>query len=203
MKRPPRGRRHLDTRILLDYLEDRLDPRGSRAVEDHLAGSCSRCRELLHEVGRLVDAMRGDRTPAVPPDVRARALEAFAPRPARESRGLGAWRWASLLFDSRVEPLPAAVRRSVGEARWLRFSLDEHVLEIEAEPETGDLATVRGWLGAPEPELHRIELRAGDEVATVWPDAGGSFSLERVPLAGARMTVQGPSRRWRLPALEP
>jgi hypothetical protein len=189
--------------MLLDYLEDRMDPAGKAAVEVHLAGSCSPCRELLHEVGRLVDAMRADRTSTVPPELRARALTVFAPRgPAKIPRP-APWRWASVLFDSRSEPIAAAVRRAVGEARWLRFALDEHVLELEAEPESGDLTTLRGWLGAPEPQLHRVEVRAGREVASAWPDAGGRFSLERVPLAGASITVQGPDRRWRLPALEP
>jgi hypothetical protein len=189
--------------MLLDYLEDRLDPAGKDDVEVHLAGSCSRCRELLHSVGRLVDAMRADRAPAVPKALRTRALQVFEPRPMTEVAGPSTWRWASVLFDSALAPLPAAVRRAVGDARWLRLALDEHVLELEAELETGDLATLRGWLDAPEPELHRIEVRAGREIATAWPDASGRFSLERVPLAGASITVQGPDRRWRLPVLEP
>jgi hypothetical protein len=193
------GRRHLDARILLDYLEDRLGAAAKAGVEDHLAGSCSRCRELLHEVGRLVDAMRADRTPAVPAALRARALEVFGVRErAPDTQGL-AWRVARLLFDSLSEPLPAAVRRAVGEARWLRFELDSHHLEIEAEPEAQDSVTVRGRLSAPEPALYRIDLEAGGEALSVWPDSGGRFALERVPAGEATITVKGPVDRWRLP----
>jgi hypothetical protein len=199
MKRPPMGRKHLDARVILDYLEDRLGASAKAGVEDHLAGSCSRCRELLHQVGRLVDAMRADRTPPVPAVLRARALEAFGVRErAPETQGL-AWRVARLLFDSLADPLPAAVRRAVGEARWLRFELDPHRLEIEAEPETQDSVTVRGRLSAPEPALYRIDLETGGEALSAWPDSGGRFALERVPAGQAIITVKGPAERWRLP----
>lgn len=202
MKRPPMGRRHLDTRNLLDYLEDRLDAAARAKVEDHLAGSCSRCRELLHEVGRLVDAMRADRTPPVPAAVSARALEALGVRTTPTRADTGVWQVARLLFDSLTEPLPAPVRRAVGEARWLRFALDSHLLEIEAEPETGESVTLRGRLVSPDPALYRIEVVAAGESLTAWPDAAGRFAIERVPIGGASLTVQGPDQRWRLPALD-
>src|SRR5438876_879258 len=133
MKRPPMGRRHLDTRILLDYVEDRLGSAEKRKVEDHLAGSCSRCRELLHEVGRLVDVMRADRTPPVRDALRARARDVFGVHVDASAGAGDAWRVARLLFDTRIDPLPSPARRSVGEARWLRFALGDQVLEIEVE----------------------------------------------------------------------
>jgi len=195
------GRRHLDVPAVLDYLEARLDATAMARVEDHLAGSCSRCRELLHEVGRLVDAMRADRTPPVPAAARARALTTFGVRARVQDSELAAWRRARLLFDSLAAPLPVAVRRAVGEARWLKFALDQHVLEIETEPESGEQVTVRGRLVAPEPAVHRIELVAGSETLTAWPDAGGRFTLERVPTGAARLTVESPDHRWRLPSV--
>jgi len=201
MKRPPTGRQHLDTRILLDYLELRLGAASKAKVEDHLAGSCSRCRELLHEVGRLVDAMRGDRTPPVPEALHTRAIEVFGVREIPVSSP-GVWNAARLLFDSLTQPLPAPVRRTVGEARWLRFALGPHVLEIEAEPETGDAMTLRGRLESSDPALYRIEVVAAGESMTAWPDSGGRFAIERVPGGQMELTVQGPTQRWRLPPLD-
>ncbi|HET9325640.1 MAG TPA: hypothetical protein VFQ05_02585 [Candidatus Eisenbacteria bacterium] len=202
MKRPPIGRRHLDVRLILDYLEERLDANARRNVEEHLAGSCSRCRELLHEVGRLTVAMRGDRTPPVPSEIRARALEVFGVRAERPAFAGFAWQIARLLFDSRQDPIPHAARRAVGEARWLRFALDAHELELEAEPETGDSVTIRGCLAAPDPALYRIEVTAGAESSMAWPDSAGRFSIERVPAGETSVTVQGPGQGWRLPPIE-
>lgn len=199
MKRPPLGRRHLDVRTILDYLEDRLDSNARRNFEEHLAGSCSRCRELLHEVGRLAGAMRADRTPPVPPLVRERALEIFGVRAAVQPSTPSAWQAARLLFDSLVDPVPHAARRAIGEARWLRFALDPHVLELEVEPESGHSLTIRGCLGAPDPALYRIEITAGAESSVAWPDSGGRFAIERVPIGETSVTVQGPGQRWRLP----
>jgi hypothetical protein len=188
--------------MILDYLEDRLDADARAKVEDHLAGSCSRCRALLHEVGRLAGAMRADRTPRVPAELRARALEVFGAPVDPVAAGAGLWQMARLLFDSRIEPLPATVRRSVGEARWLRFALDDAVLEIEAEPEAAGLVTVRGSLTSSDPALFRIEIASAGECATAWPDAAGRFSIERVPAGEASVTVVAPERRWRLPPLD-
>jgi hypothetical protein len=202
MKRPPTGRRHLDVRTILDYFEDRIDSNARRDVEQHLAGSCSRCRELLHEVGRLTSAMRFDRTPSVPPDIRASALEVFGVRAELPSTLGAAWQAARLLFDSQVDPVPQAARRALGEARWLRFALDPDMLELEIEHETGDSMTIRGCLVTTDAALHRIEVTAGDESSSAWADAEGRFSIEQVPIGEASITVQGPARRWRLPPLQ-
>jgi anti-sigma factor RsiW len=202
MKRPPVGRQHLDVRAILDYLEDRLDASARRNVEDHLAGSCSRCRELLHEVGRLTGAMLADRTPPVPAAMRERSLEVFGVRAEHPTSPRLVWQVARLLFDSRVSPIPHAARRAMGEARWLRFALDDHVLELETEPESGGSMTIRGCLASPDPALFRIEVAAGDESSIAWPDSAGRFSLERVPVGEASVTVQGPGQRWRLPAID-
>ncbi len=201
MKRPPSSRRHLDTRALLDYLEHRLDAAGRQRVEDHLAGPCERCRELLHGVGRLVDSMRADPAAAVPDAIRARALEVFAGRTAAPEVAGRAWQLASLVFDSLRDPLPALVRRTVGEARWLRFALGGYALEMEVEPEAGAAWTLRGRLAIPEPALYRIEVGAAGERLHAWPDAEGRFAIERVPAGEIEIAVSGPEERFRLPRL--
>lgn len=202
MKRAAIPRRHLDTRTLLDYLDGRLDASDRRRVEDHLGGSCTPCRERLLEIGRLVRTMRADRSSPIPDSVRARALRVFGDLPEVAPAPLRPWRSASLVFDSAVAPLPAMVRRSTGEARWLRYALGEHTLEIEAEPETTGIWTLRGRLDLPEPALHHIEIEAQGERLSTWPDAGGRFALEHVPAGPWAITVRGPEERFRLPTLD-
>jgi anti-sigma factor ChrR (cupin superfamily) len=202
MKLPPAERRHLDTRTVLDYLEDRLDASSRARVESHLAGSCARCRQQFHETARLLGAMRVDRAPAVPESLRSEVLGLFAIHPPVATPEPSGWRLAHLLFDSMVEPLPEPVRRAVGEARWLQIGLAEDHLELEIEPESMTSVTVRGRLGATEPALSRIDVRSGHEIKSAWPDAEGRFAIEHVPRGTAWITIQGPTVRWRLRELE-
>jgi anti-sigma factor RsiW len=201
VRRPPIARRHLDTRKLLEYLDGRLDAARRRQLEDHLGGPCAACRERLREIARLVQTMREDRSAPPPDRVRARALEALSVRPPLPTAAAQAWQLAVLLFDSLTTPLPAVTRRATGNARWFKFALGEHTLEIEAEPEAGDAWTLRGCLDLPEPALHRIEVEAGEERLSTWPDAGGRFALDRVPAGAWIITVRGPDERFRLPSL--
>lgn len=204
MRRPPIARRHLDTRLLLDYLDGLLDARSRRNVEDHLGGPCASCRERLREVAALVQTMREDRSMEPPESVRARALEALSTRPSLPTSVASAWRVAALLFDSWTDPLPASTRRSIGGARWLRFGLgDQSSLELEAEPDVDDTWTLRGRLDLPEPSLHRIEIEARGERLSTWPDTTGRFLIERVPGGPWSIDVRGPDQRYRLPDLNP
>lgn len=201
MRRPPQSPRHLETRVVLDYLDDRLDAADRRRVEDHLAGPCARCRDLLHELSRLIETMRTDRIEEVPEALTARALEAFEAQPAPARILSGTWRNATLVFDSLREPLPAMLRRTLGDARWLRFMLGGHELELEADPETGDGWTLRGRFDAPDAALYRIEIEAAGEQPHTWLDAEGRFAIEGVPGGAIRIAVLGPEEHYRLPDL--
>ena len=201
MKRPPSPRAHLDTRVLLDYLDGTLAPEGRSRLEDHLASPCAACRERLRAVAHLVQTMREDRSAPPPEAIRARALEVFGVRSPAPAAATGPWRIASLLFDSLVDPVPAVTRRATGNARWLRFGLGDRVLEVELEPEGGGTWTLRGRLDLPDPALHRIEVSAGGERIASWVDTDGRFALDRVPSGGWTIAVRGPDRRFRLPPL--
>lgn len=194
--------RHLDTRAALDYLESRADATGRRAVEEHLGRPCGACRDLVRELGWLVERMRLDRTPAVPDKLRARALAVFEPQPAPRRVGRATVGLASLLFDSWSHPLPAAAHRAVGELRRLRFALGANVLELESEIESSDARTLRGRLHAPDPSLHRVDVVVGSERLSTRPDAGGAFVFDRVPLGRAHLTITEPRDRYRIPPLE-
>ena len=201
MKSRPPPDRHLDVRVALDYLDGRLDPRGERAVEAHLALPCAGCRERLRALGALVHTMRLDRLPPVPGVLRARARAAYAPpRPVAPEPGL-LTRAAALVFDSLTAPLPAMARRAVGEARRLRYTLGDGRLEVECEPVEAGIVALRGRLAAEEAALHRIEVVVGSESFAAWPDAAGGFTLERVPAGEARIAVAGPSGHFNLPRL--
>ena len=201
MKSRPPADRHVHARTALDYLDRTLDEAGRREVEAHLALPCAACRERMRELGSLLQRMRDDRVPMVPESVRARALDAFAaaerPVPARALAEL----LARLVFDSWTDPLPAAARRAVGEARRLRFALDGGTLELECEPESPGLATLRGRLAIADAALHRVLVAVGPETRAVFPDAGGAFALDHVPAGEAHLTIEGPAIRHRIPPL--
>ncbi len=198
MKRSPERHRHLDVEAVLDLFEGRSSVRSRQEIESHLAGSCSDCRERVHAIGRLFEIMRSDRTPPVPDWLHERARLVFVPRPAARDAEAPGWRWARLLFDSRVTPLPAATRRAFGETQRLRFALGTHQLDLELDPQPHGTLTVRGRMIAPDPALHRIEIESVSERFEVWPDAEGRYVVEQVPAGALRITVAGPSGRFRL-----
>lgn len=195
--------RHLDTAIVLDYLEGLLAAPDRAAVEDHLATACARCREAMRSIGMIHGRMTADRVPGVPASVRARALEVFVPRPAATPDRAGVRHIARLVFDSLRTPLPAMARRTVGDARRLRWALGEQSLEVEYETGEPGTLVLRGRIDVPEPSLYRIEVTVGSESLTTWPDARGSFVFERVPSGRLHLMVTGPSGTYRIPAFTP
>ena len=201
MKSRPPADRHVQPRTALDYLDRTLDERGRQEVEAHLALPCAACRERMRELGSLLQRMRDDRVPDVPESIHARALAVFAPTaPPSPARAL-AEALARLVFDSWTDPLPAAVRRAVGEARRVRFALEGGTLELECEPESPGLVTLRGRLAIEDAALHRVRLAVGAEARVALPDADGAFALDRVPAGEAQLTIEGPVIRHRIPPL--
>jgi hypothetical protein len=191
----------VDARTALDYLDRVLDAARRREVEQHLGEPCAECRERLRALGALLHTMRLDRSPEVPEPVSARAIAAFSPAP-RLSPARAAAEWvATLLFDSWDTPLAAATRRAVGETRRLRYALAGGTLELESEADDPPGLTVRGRLLIEDAAIHRVEIVAGAETITGWPDAAGAFALERVPAGDARVTIAGPNTRHVLPAI--
>ncbi len=195
--------RHLDTRSALDYFEGQLPGERRREVEEHLGGPCPDCHELMRGIGLVLERMRADRTPEVPPWLHERALAVFRP-PAEAPAAAGLMETlARLVFDSWAAPLPAAARRAVGEARRLGFELDGYTIEIEVEPESAGLLTLRGRLGGPDPMLCAVEVMAEAERFIALPDAHGAFLLERVPTGILNVVVSTPAGRFRLPSVAP
>lgn len=194
--------RHLDHTTTLDYLDQVLEGKRRREVEDHLSRPCAPCREKLRALGDLLETMRRDRTGEVPSWLHDRALAAFTPSaqvsPAR--RLLESL--AELVFDSLASPMPAAMRRSVGQARRMRFALGGHALDLEIEREGAATVSLRGMLEAPDPALWTIEVQAGGERRTARPDASGEFALEEVPAGELSLQITGPAGRFRLPNIE-
>lgn len=193
--------RHLSLRHLLDYFDERLSASERRRVEDHLGTSCQRCRELLLEVGRMVEFMRTDRADEVPRSLHERALGQFVPPAETRAPEATLWRLATLVFDSLRDPIPAAVRRAVGDSRWVRFSLDGHPLEMEAELEPGEAWTLRGRIGLPDAALYHVEVEVANETLGTWPDAEGRFALEQVPAGEVDLRLRGPAQGFRLPPI--
>ena len=195
--------RHLDTRVALDFLEQRLDETARRRVEEHLGRPCSACRERVRSLGELLATMREDRVGEVPRALRQRALGLFAPaeRPSFVQGLVNAV--AELLFDSASQPLTATARRSVGEARRLRYRLGTHSLDLELEREGLSTVSVRGRFVAPDAHLWTVQVEVGQERRTVHPDGTGSFVVDGLPLAPITLQLRDGDERFRLPAIEP
>ena len=195
--------RHLDTRVALDFLEQRLDEPARRRVEEHLGRPCSACRERVRALGAILATMREDRVGEVPRALRERAIGLFAPaeRPSLVQTLVDAV--AVLLFDSASQPLTATARRSVGEARRLRFRLGTHSLDLEIEREGLSTVSVRGRFVAPEAHLWTIVAEVGQERRIVHPDVTGSFVVDGLPRASITLLVRDGDERFRLPAIEP
>jgi len=195
--------RHLDPRTSLDYLEGLLPGQRRREVEEHLGGPCPGCHDLMRDLGLTVERMRRDRTPEVPAWLHERALAVFRPTVSEPAVAGLMETIARLIFDSWAAPLPAAARRAVGEARRLGFELDGYTIEIEIEPESAGLLTLRGRLAGPDPMLCAIEVTAEAERFIVLPDAHGAFLLERVPAGVLNVVVSTPAGHFRLPTVAP
>ncbi len=201
MKPRPPADRHVELRTALDYLDGTLDASGQREVESHLGTPCQVCRERVRELGALIHRMRLDRVPPVPEVLHARARAVFAAGDHAAAAPPVAERIARLLFDSWVAPLPAAARRAVGEARRLRFAFEGGTLELECETESPGLAALRGRLVIEDAPLHRVVVTVGAESQAAWPGADGTFALDQVPAGEARVLVDGPGTRFRLPPI--
>ncbi|MEK7314748.1 MAG: hypothetical protein AAB011_01080, partial [Candidatus Eisenbacteria bacterium] len=106
MIRGTRSTKHLDTRGILDFLEDRLDAKSRRAAEEHLGSACAKCRRLLHEVGLMVHRMQLDRSAEVPEEWRNRALGLFQPVQKPQERSTLRFLVARLLLDSAAPGTP-------------------------------------------------------------------------------------------------
>jgi anti-sigma-K factor RskA len=148
------------------YALDALDAHDRDAYEAHLA-HCARCREELAELADTTAALAfGVRSPAPPPELRARILDAagaeranVVPLPARRTPafrvaaaaaavaacvavGLGAWS-ASLSHSLDAERSARAA-----EARAMAIYTDPAAAKIPLHGRTGTLAVDRAGRGA-------------------------------------------------------
>jgi len=199
MIRRPRSTKHLDTRAILDFLEDRLDAKSRRAAEEHLGSACAECRLLLHEVGLTLHRMQRDRSVEVPEAWRHRALDLF--QPVQKPLGRPSLRFlvARLVLDSAAPGASAATRRAMGTGRRLAFSMGEGTLEVETEAEGPGMFALRGLLRLEEPNLYEIEIEAAGERRSAQTDSAGRFAVGTLPHGRITLRVVGPGGRWRVP----
>jgi hypothetical protein len=195
--------RHLDTRLALDFLEQRLEASERHLVEEHLGKPCTACRERLRLLGEILDTMRADRTGEVPAHLHRIATNVFVPveRPSATKQWVDAI--AELLFDSAAQPLTAAARRSVGEARRLRFRAGGHTVDLEIEREGADRMSVRGQVVAPDAQLWSLSFSAGAERRVLHADAHGRFVVDGLPHETLHLTLDDGVTLHRLPPIEP
>ena len=123
---PEESSRHLSDVDIDAYWTGRLGAADEERVERHYL-DCAACRERVGAVEALVDALRLDPAPALPPAASVRAWQLTAAVLATVAT-LATWQWARLARDGGVNQSPPAVVRTDGST----FS----TLRVAIEPPT-------------------------------------------------------------------
>ena len=145
----------LNLEQLLDFIDGRLASADKAAIETHLASPCAFCASRLSWANDVIALMRTDRlvNPPVAVIQRARNLRLKNAVPAGFSlRSL----FATLVFDSRTQPIAAGARGQAGTVRRRMYEVGgSAVLDIQEEPLDSGFAVVEG-------QLHIKRARAGE-----------------------------------------
>jgi anti-sigma-K factor RskA len=164
------------------YALDALDARDRDAYEEHLA-HCARCRDELAELAETATALAfGVQSPAPPPELRGRILDAAGP--GRENVvPFPAWRTRAF----RVAAAAAAVAAcaAVGLGAWAA-SLS-HSLDSERSARASE---ARAMAIYTDPAATKIPLRGRRGTLAVDPAGRGVLIVERLPAAPPGRTYE-------------
>jgi hypothetical protein len=187
---------HPSPDILLEYSEQRCEPATAARVEAHLAAGCGECAAELAVWARALDGIRSAAAPGAPEHVLQRAFNLVTRVPAEA----GGWRrlLATLLLDTRSQPLPAGARDAGSEVFTLRYQAEAHRLELMAEPD-GRAWRLHGQLTDEGRGCSGWKVRAeGVSGAQVTTDENGSFTLAGLTRGEYRLLLEDSVRRVRL-----
>lgn len=157
------------------YALDALDARERDAYEAHL-GRCAECREELARLGETAAALAwGVESPAPPPSLRARILDAAAaerdnviPLPARRA-------WA---FRAAAAAAAVAACAAIGLAVWA--SSLSHSLDTERSARAAEARAMQIYT---DPTAARISLRGRKGTLAVDRTGRGVLVVRRLPAA--------------------
>lgn len=191
---------HLTNERLYAHAQD--SARLSEDEQAHLA-TCSRCRRELDAIAALVAELRIAQASQPSADALRRYEAIFQEYgPARRGALERAWNWiaASLVSDSRTQPLPEAARSVQADSYRLLFDSPQADIELfveaagQARRIQGDVITIDEEETAAGPAL--VQLQDSRTLAVrfeTWTDNEGRFQFDAVPPGDYKLLVTDPT----------
>lgn len=171
--------KHLNTTLLLDYIEQTLDDAVRIRVEAHLNKPCQQCLTRLASLARLVNLMIDDRTYAPPAAVVEIAKRSFRKEVERQPR---LSLIASLVFDSLRQPSLAAMR-GIQTARQFLYSTEDYDIDIQVKNDESAFSVIGQILGddiQTQSQAHVCLKKYDETISCLHSDMLGQFTFKRI-----------------------
>lgn len=125
----------------VDYSRGLADPARRTAMQAHLASGCDACSALLQLVSRFSNQMKQEAELDKLTQPLARQAAAIFALPKLDS-SIWSRLAATLIYDSRLDPVPAGTRSGNAQARHLLFSAGPYRIDLSAEKRAQGLSIV-------------------------------------------------------------
>lgn len=196
----PQAARHFDITEWADYARDLVSGEQKEQMTAHLRSGCSKCEKLNELLSRFAQVCQRESGYEIPRHVE-QSVKAFAALGKEPRRSALERLWASLVFDSRNDPLPVGVRGTHQISRHVLYQAGDFSVDLRFEHEKGSASMVLvGQIAnqtAPEDPLANLPviLLSGDrEVSRSISNHFGEFQMEYVPESDLRLLVPMESR---------
>lgn len=175
---------HPDYEVLVNYLENTLNPVEHAKVEEHLSVPCRACKRKVEQLRTVFHAAAADRTIAPPAEALNRAIAIYREREkARPNPILRAL--ATLRFDSRLQ-FSATTSRGAARTHQMLYSAQHVDIDLKITPEHGEHNLIGQILAEEKPDRESIAFvtlqnEAGEILKGVETDSFGQFIFRQVP----------------------
>jgi hypothetical protein len=193
-------RDHISDDVLLDYADSRLNDTIAGRVRSHLDTGCDRCATELSFWMRMLPSLQADRAPGAPDAVLSRAYALFN----GIERAPTTWQRfvATLVFDSRTQPILAGARDLDGGAFRLLYKSDGAHIDLRCERNLRDWTVIGQVLTVEKRELgwNVIARRDTTELRTD-TDALGEFRMRNLEPGDYKLVLRDNVREIVLPPI--
>lgn len=185
---------HIPFSRLVDWVEKQLTTEEDAQLRQHLA-DCSRCRQEVAQVERLLGIMHSDTAVDPPPAVITRALSIFQPRHAVAPPSLRQRIVAALQFDSGQLSPALGLRSGAAASRQLLFSADDYDLDLRiTATEKAEFWAVAGQVLGGDVSTGKVALQGGTVTYQAPLVVPGEFLLPAVAAGEYTLVVHLPTQ---------